>query len=82
MLSLGDHVYGTREFLIFSFPKYKRTRVPLLLMVLCHYFQRQREGEELGERGTQKDLLCLKSTVFGEWGDDPPSPHRDTRLMD
>lgn len=53
-----------------------------MLMVLCHCFQRQREREELGERGTQKDLLCLKTTVFGEWGDDPPSPHRDARLMD
>lgn len=81
-LPLWDHVYGTKEFVICSFPKYKRTRFPLMLMVLCHYFWRQREREELGERGTQKDLLCLKTTVFGEWGDDPPSPHREARLMD
>lgn len=33
------------------------------------------------ERNTERPPL-VKSTVFGEWGDDPPSPHRDTRLMD
>lgn len=41
-------------------------------MVLCHYFQRQRKRGARRE-GTQKDLL-VKSTVFGEWGDDPLDP--------
>lgn len=42
-LLLWDHVYCTKEFLM-QFPKHKRTRFSLLLMELCHSFQRHGGG--------------------------------------
>lgn len=72
-IQLWNHVYCTKEFLICSFPKHKRTRFPLL-MELCHYFQRHRGdvgggGGRARGRGTQKDIFCLKlQFLSGNWG--------------
>lgn len=57
-LLLWDHVYCTKEFLICSFPKHRRTKFPLLLMELCRYFQRH------GEREGHRDILCLRLQFF------------------
>ena len=70
-----------------QFSKAQKNKVPSSVDGAVSLFpqthrERQREREELGERGTQKDILCLRlQSLSGRWGGDPSSLHGNTMLM-